>query len=75
MSPPYGWSIGGRYCATAGFFHAPCGMAVTLSFGRREPPWLSQIMSFNSSLGHADCCVAEKFKDLSHPEILASVIL
>jgi hypothetical protein len=36
---------------------------------------LSQIMSFNSSLGHADCCVAEKFKDLSYPEILASVIL
>ena len=24
---------------------------------------------------HADCCVTEKFKDLSHPEILASVIL
>ena len=34
MSPPYGWPIAGRYCATAGFFHPLCGMAVTLSFGR-----------------------------------------
>ena len=51
MSPPYGWPIARRYCATAGFSDPPCGMAVTLSFGRREPPGLSQIMSFNSSLG------------------------
>jgi hypothetical protein len=75
MSPPYGWPIAGRYCATAGFFYPPCGMAVTLSFGPREPPGLSQIMSFNFIAGRADCCVTEKFNDLSHPEILASVIL
>src|SRR5882672_9924259 len=25
MSPPYGWPIAGRYCATAGFFHPLCG--------------------------------------------------
>ena len=64
MSPPYGWPIAGRYCATAGFFHPPCGMAVTLSFGRREPPELSRIMSFNSSLGTPTVCVTERFNDL-----------
>ena len=51
MSPPYGWPIAGRYCATAGFFYPPCGMAVTLSFGRREGLGLSQTMLFDSLLG------------------------
>ena len=51
MSPPYGWPIAGRYCATVGFFCPPCGMAVTLSFGRREGLRLSQTMLFDSLLG------------------------
>src|SRR5260370_33859602 len=51
MSPPYGWPIAGRYCATAGFFYPPCGMAVTLSVGRREGLGLAQTMLFDSLLG------------------------
>ncbi len=40
-----------RYCTCAGIFNLPCGMAVTLSFGRREGLGLSQTMLFDSLLG------------------------